>query len=82
MAKHPWRLQGEIAKGETDPVVTVFMGAERAIMDDNGEPTAETFIEQDASDPVTLPLSQAMTALATTGELEKLRKEKSRARPV
>jgi hypothetical protein len=66
MALYPWRLQGDIARGETDPTVTVFLGAERAVMDENGEPTAETFIEQDTREPLQMALSEAMTALAST----------------
>lgn len=76
MAKFPWRLQGDIAQGEIDPVVTVFMGAERAVMDDDGNPTAEVFIEQSTADPVMLPLSQVAAALAA-GTLGQMRKKKT-----
>jgi hypothetical protein len=63
MALFPWRLQAEIPKGAVDPVVTVFMGGERAVLDADGNPTAATFIEQNTREPVQMPLSEAVAAL-------------------
>jgi hypothetical protein len=76
MALYPWRLQGEIGKGETDPMVTVFMGAERAVMDDNGEPTAERFIQQDTKNPAVMKLSEVAAALADPTLLQAARPPK------
>jgi hypothetical protein len=59
MAKHPWRFQGDIAFGETDPVVTVFMG-DLETGEDGGRS-----IRQDVRDPVRMKLSQ----LAGVGDL-------------
>jgi len=73
MALYPWRLQGDIAKGELDPMVTVFLGPERAKMDDQGNPTTETFIEQTTSDPVQMKLSEVVAALANPTSLAALR---------
>lgn len=81
MAKFAWRLQGDIAKGEKDPLMTVFMGVERAIVDDDGNPTSETFIEQDTSDPVQMPLSELSKALAHPEILEKARKDAKKSAP-
>jgi hypothetical protein len=64
MALLPWRFQADVAKGTTDPIVTVFIGPERSVMDDNGNPTAATYIEQTTDKPVLVPLSQLPAALA------------------
>jgi hypothetical protein len=58
MALFPWRFQAEVAKGEADPVVTVFVGPERATLDENGDPTGGTFVEQSTLDPLEVPMSQ------------------------
>lgn len=75
MALYPWRLQGDIKKGEIDPMVTVFLGPERSVMDDNGEPTAETFIEQNTKDPVVMKLSELVTAIGDPAALARQRVE-------
>jgi hypothetical protein len=64
MALYPWRFQADLTKGETDPMVTVFVGAERAKIDETGEPTAETFVEQDVSNPVQVRLTELPALLA------------------
>ena len=82
MALYPWRFQADIPQGETDPAVTVFIGAERAVVDDNGEPTAETFIQQDTSNPVIVKLSELSALLTDLEALTRLRAEqKARATP-
>ena len=73
MAIYPWRLQADVAKGDTDPTVTLFVGPERHVLDDNGEPTAETFIQQDTTNPVQLPLSELGAVLADPGLITGLR---------
>lgn len=75
MALLPWRLQGDIAKGEVDPLVTVFVGAERAVMDDDGNPTAATFIAQDTKDPVVMKLSEAVAALVDATKMDQARRD-------
>jgi hypothetical protein len=74
MAFLPWRIQGDITKGETDPPITVFTGVERAVVDDDGKPTGDTFIEQNTSNPVVLKLSEVPTALADPTMLTEARK--------
>jgi hypothetical protein len=76
MALLPWRFQADVAKGEIDPPVTVFMGPERAVMDDDGNPTEATFVEQSTGDPIQLPLSQLSAALADPSILTGLRKSR------
>jgi hypothetical protein len=68
MALYAWRFQSDVTKGEADPVVTVFVGPERAVLDDNGDPTAATFIEQSTSEPLTTKLSE-LPALLASGPL-------------
>ena len=82
MALYPWRFQAEVAKGEIDPEVTVFVGGERFVLDDNGEPTSETFIQQDTSDPVRTTLSGLSGLLADTAALTELRAEQKSKRSV
>ena len=50
--KHPWRFQGDIAYGETDPMITVFMGEVET--DEDGK----TSIRQDTRYPVQMKLSE------------------------
>lgn len=76
-----WRFQADIKPGETNPSVTVFFGPERVVLDDQGDPTAETFVEQSVADPVVMPLSQLVTGLSNTAEMEAARKQQ-RARSV
>lgn len=57
MAKVPWRFQGDIARGEIDPLVTVFMGDE---VTDEG--TGVVTVRQDVSDPVVMKLSELASA--------------------
>lgn len=65
MALYPWRLQGDIKQGDIDPMVTVFLGPERAVMDADGNPIAgETFIQQDTSQSAVMKLSELGAALA------------------
>jgi hypothetical protein len=64
MALNPWRFQADITPGEADPMVTLFVGAERAKMDNQGEPTGETVIEQNIADPIVLKLSELPAILA------------------
>jgi hypothetical protein len=66
MALFAWRFQADVTRGNVDPEVTVFVGPERAVMDDKGDPTAETFIEQSTADPVTCRLSELGALLAAT----------------
>jgi hypothetical protein len=81
MAKYPWRFQADIPVGETDPLVTVFMGPVRVVTDDDGNPTEEFFIEPDTSEPVQLRLSALGSALAD-GTLDQMRKDaKKKAEP-
>jgi hypothetical protein len=58
MALFPWRFQCDVPLGEADPLVTLFIGPERQKMDDMGEPTGETFVQQDTTNPVQLRLSE------------------------
>lgn len=74
MAIFPWRFQSDIPKGTTDPEVTVFYGPERAVLDDNGEPTGATFVEQATNDPVIMPLSVLVADLASADKMERHRK--------
>jgi hypothetical protein len=73
MALFPWRFQADVVIGETDPLVTLFVGAERAVMDDNGEPTGETFVQQDTSKPVQLRLTELGPVLADPGLITGMR---------
>ena len=75
MAFLPWRMQGDMTKGETDPLMTVFMGVERAVVDDDGKPTGDTFIEQNTNNPVVMKLSEVPAALANPTILDNARKE-------
>ena len=74
MALFPCRFQADVAMGATDPLVTLFVGTERAVMDDNGEPTGATFVQQDTGNPVQIRLSELPTALANPGSLAGLRR--------
>lgn len=58
MAKHPWRAQVDIALGETDPVMTVFMGTVFTDPD-----TGKDFIRQETNDPVLIKLSELQNAM-------------------
>jgi hypothetical protein len=58
MANVPWRFQADIAPGETDPVVTVFMGDTYV-----DEESGQTRVRQDTVDPVTMKLSELKSAL-------------------
>lgn len=58
MPKHPWRFQCDVPYGETDPVVTVFMG--EVFTRDDGS----VFVEQSISVPVLMPLSQVDDVLS------------------
>lgn len=53
MAKLPWRFQGDVAYGESDPTVTIFMGNLKT-----DEETGAVSVEQDTSNPITMPLSK------------------------
>jgi hypothetical protein len=64
MALFPWRFQAEVMQGEVDPRVTVFLGPERQALDEDGQPTGDTFVEQVTTDPVQILLSELPTALA------------------
>lgn len=70
MAKHPWRFQGDIAYGESDPMVTVFMGDL-----ETDEDTGDVSVRQDTRNPVTMRLSELKNAahLASPDEMEKVR---------
>lgn len=50
--RYPWRIQGEVKPGETDPMMTVFMGQTRGDQ-----------IEHDVTDPVEVPLSKLVSTL-------------------
>jgi hypothetical protein len=76
MALFPWRFQADVVIGETDPLVTLFVGAERATMDDNGEPTGATFVQQDTSNPLQLRLTELGPVLADPGLITGLRQTK------
>ena len=69
MPMYPWRIQADLTKGETDPMVTVFVGPERAVMDAAGNPTSETYVEQSTSSPATVALSELSAALADPSRL-------------
>lgn len=73
MAILPWRFQADLAKGEVDPLVTVFVGPERQMMDDTGAPTGTTFIDQTTTNPATLKLSELPAALANPSILVGMR---------
>ena len=73
MAIYPWRFQADVAKGDLDPMVTLFVGPERHVLDDNGEPTEATFVQQDTSNPVQLQLSDLSAVLADPGLITGLR---------
>lgn len=76
MAIYPWRFQADVAMGEVDPMVTLFVGPERHVLDDNGEPTiGETFVQQDTSNPVQLKLSELPAALADPSTITRLRQK-------
>jgi hypothetical protein len=55
--KVPWRFQGDISYGETDPVMTVFMG--EVLKDEAGNVT----VRQDVTNPVVMKLSALGDAL-------------------
>lgn len=57
MAKVPWRFQGDIAYGEKDPLVTVFMGET-----ETDEETGEVSTRQDTRNPITMKLSELTSA--------------------
>lgn len=80
MALFPWRLQGDIPAGVTDPEVTVYLGPERAVMDGNGEPTTETYVDQVTSDPAVMLLSELVTIIGNPVEL--MKKRRSHGSPV
>lgn len=61
---YPWRLQGDIKKGETDPMVTVFVGPEVAAVDGDGNPTTESVVYQNTGNPAVMKLSEVAAALA------------------
>ena len=75
MALHPWRFQADLTKGEIDPVVTIFVGPERYVMDEQGEPTTKTYIHQDTSNSVQMKLSELSAALADPTILAGLRQK-------
>jgi hypothetical protein len=75
MALYPWRFQADVAKDETDPMVTVFVGPERQELDENGAPTGASFVDQDANNPAQLPLSELPAALADPSILLSLRQQ-------
>jgi hypothetical protein len=75
MAYSAWRFQADVKPGEANPSVTVFFGPERYVLDDEGKPTAETYVEQSTADPVAMPLSQLVTGLSNTAEMEELRRK-------
>jgi hypothetical protein len=58
MALYPWRFQADVPKDEADPMVTLFVGPVRQTLDENGEPTGATFVQQDTSNSVQLKLSE------------------------
>jgi hypothetical protein len=64
--KYPWRLQADLAKGDVDPNVTVFTGPEKQVLDEAGEPTGATLIEQDANGRLTMKLSELASFLGNT----------------
>jgi hypothetical protein len=64
MAIFPWRFQADVVAGESDPDVTLFVGPERQVLDDNGEPTGATFIEQSTANPMIMKLSELPATLA------------------
>jgi hypothetical protein len=74
MALLPWRFQADLAKGEIDPQVTVFVGPERQVVDADGNGTGVTFIDQVTTSPAVLPLSQLAAALADPSLLLAARK--------
>lgn len=59
MSKRPWRIQGDIAHGENDPILTVFLGDVEH--DDHGNPS----VRQDVRSTVLMRLS----ALAGASDL-------------
>lgn len=75
MALYAWRFQAEVAKGEVDPMVTVFVGPERYIMDEMGVPTQETFVDKDVTNPVLCKLSELPDVIANPTLLTQMRKE-------
>jgi hypothetical protein len=64
MAIFAWRFQADVVRGDIDPVVTLFVGPERQVLDDNGDPTGETFVENSTADPVSVKLSELPGTLA------------------
>jgi hypothetical protein len=72
-----WRFQADVKPGEANPVVTVFVGPERFILDDKGDPTTETYIEQVTADPVVMPLSQLAATLADPARIQSTRKPRA-----
>lgn len=79
MAKLPWRFQGDIAYGESDPLVTVFMGETMTDTD-----TGVVSIHQDTRNPVTLRLSELASAahLADPAKMQAIAaKQKAAAQP-
>jgi hypothetical protein len=77
MALYPWRFQADVTKGDVDPMVTLFVGAERAVMDDDGKPTGATFVDQVTANPVQLKLSELPAALADPAVLVGLRQKQA-----
>lgn len=79
MAKLPWRFQGDIAYGQTDPTVTVFMGET-----ETDEETGIVSIRQDVRNPVTMPLSELKSAshLADPKKMQEVAEGQGKARAV
>jgi hypothetical protein len=59
MAKQVWRFQCDVPYGETDPIVTVFLGSTE--VDEDSE---QTVVRQDTRNPVTMPLSEFAAMMA------------------
>lgn len=77
MSKHPWRAQVDIAIGDTDPIMTVFMGTVFTDPDSGAQ-----FVRQDVNDPVMMKLSELQSSmhLADPAVMETKHVEQKKAR--
>jgi len=60
MATYPWRFQADLTPDNPDPDVTVFVGDVIT-----NSTTGEEQVHQDTSNPMTVPLSELATFVAT-----------------
>jgi len=69
MAKVPWRLQGDIPLGVSDPEITVFLGDVWTNSED------EQKVDQSTADPVVMKLSELAAMIVDTEALAAKQRE-------